>query len=514
MSWEPAFKYKTELNPDGTPKVKEETVPGAFTVSEETLGIEPAANATGTTATPAEETTGVMAPAPRKDINAEDALGDGKQETFPEYQRRNGLAPGGTNASTPPPASKEDAGDDNAIAATKDLKEVTISAKRPDKKEPEKPAGKTSNNTAPNSSPAPNVWREANGTYNDVQEIANAIKEQQERERMQEQQKAERQRHDDYVATTNKELEEARKGPADANQANLEEQKYLEEHPWVLEEDYSTMRNKYKDKKWSQIVSDVADYRRKIGKPMSYEEQMMMLSQYPGNTSKKEELREKRLAYWADALNQMGNVLAHFYNYGRAKAGSPAAQITDNKSSYSERLRAADMAMRQRGYNDYVNAVVNEQKRKQTREDMEYRLKMQQAQEQRRLANQMELKRMEWMSPKYKKELERLDLDLQDKQIQKELHELQKAFQMMKNETAKDHAFEMFVRKNGGKGGGGSKTAKPYTYNGIGYTSDYAAYKDAMIAQGMQPLPRQKWDKQKDKRKLLKDAGVTIHGVD
>lgn len=294
---------------------------------------------------------------------------------------------------------------------------------------------------------------------------------------------------------------------------DLQEQEYLKAHPWVLEEDYSNMRNKYKDKKWSQIVNDVAAYREQTGKPMSQTEMANMLMQYNPNTSKKEEVREKRLAYWADALNQLGNVLAHIYNYGRAKGGSPAAQIPDNKTSYSERLKAADTAMRQRGYNDYVNAMVNEQKRKQTREDMEYGLRMQEVQEQRRLANQMELKRMEWMSPKYKKELERLDLDLQDKQVQKELHELQKAFQMMKNDTAKDHAFEMFVRKNSGKGGG-SKTPKPYTYNGIGYTNEYLAYKDAMIAQGKQPMKHEAWEKQKDKRKLLKDAGVTIHGVD
>lgn len=261
--------------------------------------------------------------------------------------------------------------------------------------------------------------------------------------------------------------------------------KYEEEHPWVLENDYSTMRNKYKDKKWSQIVNEVAAYREKTGNPMSYEEKMYMLSQYNPDTSKKEEVREKRLAYWADALNQLGNVLAHFYNYGRAKGGSPAAQVPGVNGSYSQRLKAADAAMRQRGYNDYVNAMVNEQKRKQTREDMEYRLKMQEAQEQRRLANQIALKEHEWLSPKYKLELERLGKDLSNKDTQHELNKAKLAYQMMINEgKSAEQALEISYKRlrnalaNKKLAGG---DGKPYKVGDESYANAYEAYKRGII---------------------------------
>ena len=488
---------------------------------------------------PASETTGVMAPAPRPDINAESSLGERNQESFTEYNNK--ASAHSTEASSknedftipeedldkwrygepddkPFPTypkekdrkSKKNADDDKVTK----LPEVTISAKRPEKKEEVTKTYQpvtSEHRTAPNSSPAPNFWQQANGTYNNVREMANAIKEEQERERMQEQQKSDRQRHDSYVKETNKALDEARKSgslgvkplnvgtitPAisgdpneteEQKQARIEKRKlenYAQEHPWVLEKDYSTMRNKYKDKKWSEIVNEVAAYREKTGNPMSYEEKMYMLSQYNPDTSKKEEVREKRLAYWADALNQLGNVLAHFYNYGRAKGGSPAAQIPDNKSSYSERLRAADMAMRQRGYNDYVNALANAQKRKQTREDMEYRLRMQEAQEQRMLANQIALKEHEWLSPKYKLELERLGKDLSNKDTQLELNKAKLAYQMMVNEgKSAEQALEISYKRlrnalenkklNDGDG-------KPYKVGGQSYSDAYAAYKRGVI---------------------------------
>lgn len=397
------------------------------------------------------------------------------------------------------------------------MKELTVEAKRPEKKEE---VTKTEQPVTSEHRTAPTILQPPVGVMPDDiknhdnsngMEVANAIKEEQERERMQEQQRAERQRHDSYVEETNKALNEARKGassnvkplnvgtitPAISGDPNeTEEQKqaraekrklenYAQEHPWVLEKDYSTMRNKYRDKKWREIVNEVAAYREKTGNPMSNEEMYYMLSQYNPDTSKKEEVREKRLAYWADALNQLGNVLAHFYNYGRAKGGSPAAQVPDNKSSYSERLRAADMAMRQRGYNDYVNALANAQKRKQAREDMEYRLRMQEAQEQRRLANQIALKEHEWLSPKYKLELERLGKDLSNKDTQLELNKAKLAYQMMINEgKSAEQALEMSYKRlrnalankklNDGDG-------KPYKVGGQSYSDAYAAYKRGVI---------------------------------
>ena len=279
---------------------------------------------------------------------------------------------------------------------------------------------------------------------------------------------------------------------------NLELQEYIKEHPWVLENDYSTMRNKYKDKKWSEIVNDVAAYRESTGKPMSLEEKMLMLAQYDPTTSKKEETREKRLAYWADALNQLGNVLAHFYNYGRAKGGSPAAQVPDNRSSYSERLRAADMAMRQRGYNDYVNALANAQKRKQAREDMEYRLRMQEAQEQRRLANQIALKEHEWLSPKYKLELERLGKDLSNKDIQLELNKAKLAYQMMVNEgksaeQALDISYKRLKNALANKKLNDGKTDSKFTVAGKGFSDPWQAYQYA-ISKGAKPVKIKKVD--------------------
>lgn len=308
-------------------------------------------------------------------------------------------------------------------------------------------------------------------------------------------------------------------------QARLQQrqiQAFAEEHPWVNDK-ITDVWDKYTDKTPLELKMDIAKYRNMINKPLSDEEMYALMAGRDPNKTKKEVTREKRLAYWADALNQLGNVLAHFYNYGRAKGGSPAAQVPESKSGYTERLRAADMAMRQRGYNDYVNAMVNEQKRKQTREDMEYRLKMQEAQEQRRLRNQQILKEMEWMSPKYKKELERLDIDIADKKVQADLHELQRAFQMMKNEAAKDHAFEMFVKKSsgsGGKGGGGGSKGDKYEYtyeaDGKTYTDtdEYRAYERAMKAKGLesQIIKKEKFAGKKKWEELDK-AGVKYPGA-
>ena len=268
-------------------------------------------------------------------------------------------------------------------------------------------------------------------------------------------------------------------------QQQEEEEEYLKAHPWVAESDLSVLYDKYKDKTPAQMIYDISQYRNKHGQRLNEEELALLLAGRDPNRSKKEVTKEKRRAYWADMINEIGNVLAHFYNYGRAKAGSPAATITPNKSDNVARLRAADMAMRQRGYNDYVNAMANAEKRRQAREDLDYKLKMQEAQEQRRLANQKALKEHDWLSPKYKLELERLGKDLEDKDTQHELNKAKLAYQMMINEgKSTEQALEISYKRlrnaltnkklNEGDG-------KPYKVGDQSYSDAYAAYKRGVI---------------------------------
>ena len=287
---------------------------------------------------------------------------------------------------------------------------------------------------------------------------------------------------------------------AQYNRESREDEEYVREHPWVTESDLAGLYDKYASKTPSQMLYDISQYRTKHGDSLTEEEMATLLAGRDPNKSKKEEVREKRLAYWADALNQLGNVLAHFYNYGRAKGGSPAAQVPDNKSSYSERLRAADMAMRQRGYNDYVNALANAQKRKQTREDMEYRLRMQEAQEQRRLANQIALKEHEWLSPKYKLELERSGIDLSNKAEQLKLIKAKLAYQMMVNEgKSAEQALDISYKRlknalaNKKLNDGGSKTDSKFTVAGKGFNDPWQAYQYA-ISKGAKPVKIKKVD--------------------
>lgn len=448
-------------------------------------------------------------------------FGKPSNKPFPTQKVKGGEAEKGYN--------EGNQNDDHNGGKPTDLKEVTITAKRPEKnEETAKPANipvqsvRVDNQTAPDSSPSPNLQQQGSRTHKDLQEKLNAIGEQEEHKRMQERQESEKNRTDNYIESTNKAIEEAGRGsssnvkPLDVKpftpaisgdpnetdeqkQARAEQRKleyYAQEHPWVLEKDYSTMRDKYRDKKWSQIVNEVADYRRRVGKPMSLEEQMYMLSQYNPNTSKKEEVREKRRAYWADVINELGNVLAHFYNYGRAKAGSPAATITPNKSDNVARLRAADMAMRQRGYNDYVNAMANAEKRKQGREDEMRKLVEQQRVEQMRHNNQMELEKLKWMSPEYKKKIEAADIDIRNKAVQNEILELEKAFKVLRNETARNNAVDFFIKKNKGSGGSktsANKTTGKYTFGDKSFNDPWQAYQYA-LSKGAKPAKRKKID--------------------
>lgn len=301
------------------------------------------------------------------------------------------------------------------------------------------------------------------------------------------------------------------------HQQQEEEEEYLKAHPWVAESDLSVLYDKYKDKTPAQMIYDISQYRNKHGQRLNEEELALLLAGRDPNRSKKEVTKEKRRAYWADMINEIGNVLAHFYNYGRAKAGSPAATITPNKSDNVARLRAADMAMRQRGYNDYVNAMASAEKRRQAREDELRKLKQQQSIEQMRHANRIELEKLKWLSPEYKKKVEAADIDLRNKDTQHDILELEKAFKMLRNETAKNNAVDFFIKKNKGNGSGGgnnlNKTQFVYTYK-IGdltytETDEYKAYKRAMEAN--HPDKRLKKPGKVTRQDLI-DAGVTFPG--
>jgi len=269
------------------------------------------------------------------------------------------------------------------------------------------------------------------------------------------------------------------------HQQQEEEEEYLKAHPWVAESDLSVLYDKYKDKTPAQMIYDISQYRNKHGQRLSEEEMALLLAGRDPNSSKKEVTKEKRRAYWADMINEIGNVLAHFYNYGRAKAGSPAATITPNKSDNVARLRAADMAMRQRGYNDYVNAMANAEKRRVAREDLDYKLKMQEAQEKRRLENQKALKEHEWLSPKYKLELERLTKDLNNRDIQIELNKAKLAYQKLVNEGKTDEqALEITYKKLRNALANkklNEDDGKKYKVGGQSFADAYTAYKRGVI---------------------------------
>ena len=271
---------------------------------------------------------------------------------------------------------------------------------------------------------------------------------------------------------------------------------FLVTHPWAGEEDLSSLYDKYKNQTPAQMLYDIAKYRESIGKPLTLEEKQLILQGRDPNKSKKQVTNEKRRAYWADVINELGNVLAHFYNYGRAKAGSPAATITPNKSDNVARLRAADMAMRQRGYNDYVNAMANAEKRKQAREDEMRKLVEQQRVEQMRHNNQMELEKLKWMSPEYKKKIEAADIDIRNKAVQNDILELEKAFKVLRNETARNNAVDFFIKKN--KGSGGSKTSTNKTtgkdtFGDKSFNDPWQAYQYA-LSKGAKPAKRKKID--------------------
>ena len=306
---------------------------------------------------------------------------------------------------------------------------------------------------------------------------------------------------------------------------------FATENPYVLEENIAGLYDKYKDKKPSEMLYNISRYREAKGlPPLTYEEKMMLLAGRDPNKSKKEVKAEKRRAKWADVLNELGNVLAHFYNYGRAKAGSPAAVINHTPSNNTERLRAADMAMRQRGYNDYVNAMANAEKRRQQREDYLYNLKMQRE-------KAVEDAKLDTLLKKY-----RLDNDPETKLRYKILtnqYDISEIEKIMKQEKLEDdRAYRMGIspkavqekryndarirklesgtnRTNKGGNGNSNRGNNKYTYSydidGKTYdeTDEYKAYTRAMAANHpKEPLKK----KEKVTREDLIHAGVRFPG--
>ena len=292
----------------------------------------------------------------------------------------------------------------------------------------------------------------------------------------------------------------------------LQQQKFEQEHPWVMDANWY---NNYQKVNPGQWTNDAMQYWNMTGqRPDDWLEQIIDARTH-GTLSKKEDKRNKRIAAWQDMLTGVGDVLAHFVNYKRTQGGDPAYTVPENRNpSQLDRLRAADEALRQQGFTERMNAMMQRQRRNESLEDMRAKHQLALEQERVRMENKRLLKQMDMDTPEYQMKLKKMGIDLAKAEDAKEISEMKKEREkLISMGFEKKQADEAVLRelnlklkrKQLAKPDGGT-TPKPYSYNGKTYSSAYSAYKDAAIASGKKVVDAQHFNKAPGK--YLDEVGV------
>lgn len=289
-------------------------------------------------------------------------------------------------------------------------------------------------------------------------------------------------------------------------------QRYIADKPWVAGADLESVYSQYKDLTPLQLLRDYREYKQMMGEEPTMEENLMILQGRDPYKSERQTKKEERRAYWAENLNSLGNVLAHFVNFGRAMGGNPIADPTQYKnegSRIAQYLRQKDENLRKQHYNDYVSGLAADVKRRQAKED-----------EIAKQRNAIEMKQLEHQLKQYDPEtqlkLKKMTQDMDMAEVRKELMEYDKKIKLARlmgipDEQAQKKALNdiniKLKKKQLNKPEKKSTEEKLYVVGDHEFKTALEAYKYGMRQQGKEIDVEKDSDLEPED---LEEAGVTI----